>query len=226
VTHGIWGADDKIGDLETVWAGEDETLGKILENNRPPAERRRWKLVRYPEPFPSAWVSKRARQIESRRSLLTNLAFRDLEDEAWFLSTDRPAEARNDSSGVQSLRIELDGEHSVGLDLGPSATRARVIEWNGRSGTVEHDGSCVLVLRRANFPGWMVRINGGPERPVSRVNGGIQGIVLTGRGPSRVETVYRPTHLRESSAVSAASTGAALLVLAALAWRRSGRSDV
>jgi uncharacterized membrane protein YfhO len=101
----------------------------------------------------------------------------------------------------------------------PLATTARVRSWDGRTAVVEHDGSCVLVLRRTYYPGWSYRIDDGPEHPVLKVDGGLHGVPLAGSGTSRVDVRYRPTGLARAATVSMASLGAALLVLATAGWR-------
>jgi hypothetical protein len=117
------------------------------------------------------------------------------------------------------LNYGLGAPRETDIDLGPPATKTKVLEWDGRSATVEHDGSCVLITRRAYYPGWGARINGGPERPVSRVSGGLQGVVLTGDGPSRITFRYHPTRLGGGLAMSTSAVVAALLVVAGSSWR-------
>ncbi len=85
--------------------------------------------------------------------------------------------------------------------------------WDEQTWVVEHDGTCYLVVRRTYYPGWFYRINGGPERPVLKVNGGFQWEPLTGSGTSRVTFGYRPPGQRVGAAISLGSTAAALVVL-------------
>jgi uncharacterized membrane protein YfhO len=66
-------------------------------------------------------------------------------------------------------------------------------------------------MRRTFYPGWSARVDGGPERPVLRVNGGLQGVRLNGAGTHRVVVQYRPTGLRRAAVVSVAATLAALV---------------
>jgi hypothetical protein len=94
-----------------------------------------------------------------------------------------------------------------------------VRSWDGRAAVVEHDGSCVLVLRRTYYPGWSYRVDGGPEHPVLKVDGGLHGIPLAGSGTHRVEVRYRPTGLRRAATISLAALGAAVVVLVAAGWR-------
>ena len=75
---------------------------------------------------------------------------------------------------LASPRYPDPGDIMIGL---PART-ARVRSWDGRTAIVEHDGACYLTLRRAYYPGWSCRVNGGPEQPVFRINGGLQGVLL------------------------------------------------
>jgi hypothetical protein len=69
------------------------------------------------------------------------------------------------------------------------------------------------LARRTYYPGWFYQINDGPERPVLKVNGGLQCVPLTGARTSRVTFGYHPPSLRLGAAVSLGSTAAALVVL-------------
>jgi hypothetical protein len=205
VTHGIWGADDEVGGLEVLAVMSDPALDRVMASVPRLHGRGPWKLVRDREAFPPARVARRVRVAESWGRLYTALSNADLLDEAWFLAED--------------------GEPVL---PGPLVTTARVQRWDGRIAVVEHDGSCVLVLRRTYYPGWSYRIDGGPERPVLKVDGGLHGVPLTGSGISRVEVRNRPTGLARAATVSLAASGAALLVLATAGWRasRGRRRDV
>ncbi len=89
----------------------------------------------------------------------------------------------------------------------------------------------MLILRRTYYPGWTYRIDGGPEHPVYKVDGGLHAVPLEGSGTHRVEVAYRPTGLARAVTISIASLTIALMVLAARAltmWfgrgRRTGRA--
>ena len=90
-------------------------------------------------------------------------------DMAWFLAED----ARS---------------RSPGRAVGP----AGLVGWLGRE--VEHDGPCDLVIARTFDPGWLARINGGPEHRPARRRG------LPGSPPRAA-----PAPHRVSAAVSAAA---------------------
>ena len=83
---------------------------------------------------------------------------------------------------------------------------------------MRHDGACILILQRTYYPGWVSRINAGPERPVLKLNGGLQGIVLTGSGTSQVAMHYRPTGLFRAAVVSLTTLAAATFVLSMAGW--------
>ena len=87
--------------------------------------------------------------------------------------------------------------------------------WDGQTAVVEHDGSCMLVMRRTYYPGWFYRVNGGPELPVLKVNGGLQGAELVGSGTSHVLVRYRPTGIGQSIAITLTALAAAVFVVVA-----------
>jgi hypothetical protein len=244
VSHGIWRIDDDIQGTTLLASGADDSLESILDagQTRPPDERG-WQLVRYDRPFPAAWVAPRARLAADWSILFPALSRDDLADEAWFLLSDRPAEAKKLTAEQEEQQLRgsqfsaaMEQSSSIGsvqafpphdqappppidLDLGPPAHSYRVASYDGRTAVVEHDGSCVLILRRAYYPGWVARIDGGSARPVYRVNGGLQAIVLTGSGTQRIELIYHPTNLQRDLAVSFVALAAALALLAAAPLR-------
>ena len=101
----------------------------------------------------------------------------------------------------------------------PLARAARVRSWDGHTAVVEHDGACILILRRTHYPGWVSSVDGGTEQPVLKVDGGLQGVPLAGVGTSRVALRYRPTGLRSAARVTLAALAAAVLVLGATGLR-------
>lgn len=102
---------------------------------------------------------------------------------------------------------------------------SRVVRWDGRSGEVEHDGPCTLVIARAAYPGWTASVDG-IERPLTSNGWGMQAIELDGSGVSRVTIRFRPTGWTFALATSLLATTTALAVLATgfLAHRR-GRAS-
>jgi hypothetical protein len=128
--------------------------------------------------------------------LYSHLSQADALDEAWFLPEDRPPPFPD-----------------------PGARAAHVKSWDGHTAVVQHDGSCILVLRRTYYPGWVCRINEGPEQPVLKVNGGLQGVPIPGSGNSRVVTHYQPTGLKQAVTVTLTALGTAVLVLSTAGWK-------
>jgi hypothetical protein len=195
VTHGVWGADDDIRGLEVIAVISDPGLDRVvgivprLRGHGP------WKLVRDPGAFPPARVARRVREASDWGPLYSDLSRADHPDEAWFLPGDRPAPLPD-----------------------PLATAARVRSWDGRTAIVEHDGACILILRRTHYPGWVYSVDGGPEQPVLKVDGGLQGVPLAGAGTRRVETGYRPTGLARAVTITTAALAAVVLVLTAQGW--------
>ncbi len=196
VTHGIWGPDDDVRGTEVLEVIADPALDRVMA--RVPSLRARgpWTLVRDPGAFPVARVARQVREADGWGRLYSMLSNGDRPDEAWFLAED----------GAPRLP-------------GPPATSASVRGWDGRTAIVEHDGSCVLILRRTYYPGWSYRIDGGPERPVLKVDGGLHGVPLDGSGTRRVEFAYRPTGLARAARISIAALVLAMLVLGAAAVR-------
>jgi len=198
VTHGVWGSSDSVWGTEILARIADPALDRVIASF--PNFRRSglgpWKLVRVPNAFPPAWVARQVREAPTWGLLFLTLSHDDAQDEAWFLPEDRPPSFP-----------------------GPSARVASVQSWNGRTAIVEHDGSCILILRRIDYPGWVCRVNDGPEQPVLKVNGGLQGVRLVGSGTSRVALRYRPTGLTSAVSVSLAALTAAVLVLGAAGLR-------
>jgi hypothetical protein len=143
--------------------------------------------VRIRNPFPPAWIACRIRKAVDWGQLYTELSRADATDEAWFLNEDLPLPLPD-----------------------PLARTATVKSWNENSAIVEHDGACILILRQAVYPGWVYRIDDGPEQPVLKVDGGLQGVLLTGAGMSRIELNYRPNGLSTALVVTLAAIGTAI----------------
>ncbi len=198
VTHGVWGARDDTTGVEVLDVIPDPALDRVMESVPHLRGRGPWKLVHDPSAFPSAWVANRILAAKSWGELYITLSRNSLKDEAWFL----------DEDGSPVL-------------TGPEARSSRVVGWDGRTATVEHDGSCVLILRRTYYPGWSYRIDGGPERPVLKVNGGLHGVPLGGAGTSRVEVRYRPTGLTRAAMVTLVALALAVVVVTAGGWKAS-----
>jgi hypothetical protein len=192
VSHGVWGSKDNVNGIDVIAEIEDPVLDRILEGTSTP---RRgglgpWKLVRMPDPFPPTWIARGIYKADDWPELSTELSKADVLDTAWFLPEDFP-----------------------GPFSDPVARVVKVESWDGQTAVVSHDGSCILILRRTHYPGWTYQVNDGPEQPVLRVDGGLQGVRLTGAGPSRVVVRYQPTNLVRGKIVSLAATTLAVLVV-------------
>lgn len=189
VTESVWDHPVTFGPEQSETTHDDPALDLLAYRPVGVPARRRWRIVRHGPPYPEARVAIVARVAPDLRSLTEALSRRDDPAEAWFLPGDRPA-------------VE-----------GPRAAQARVTSWDGLTALLNHDGDCDLILTRAHDPGWLARINEGPERPVGQADGGLQAVHLTGAGTSRVTFRYAPRPLWPGVAVSMVAILAAIMVL-------------
>ena len=192
VTHGVWGTDDDVRGTEIEAEIADPSLDQLIASVPVFRGRGPWKLVRNPNVFPPAWVAYHIRQAPSWAVLYSELMRKDVSADAWFLSDDHPPTLPD-----------------------PIAQVARVQSWDSQMAVVEHDGSCILVLRRTYYPGWVYHVDDGPEQPVLKVDGGLQGVRLVGSGTSHVVLHYEPTGLRQATKIALIALATAVLVLAA-----------
>jgi hypothetical protein len=193
VTHAVREAGDNLHlpRGEVIFEGPDPALDRILHESAGRPRRGAWQVIRYPGAFPPAWAATKAVVVADWYELYPKLSVHDAPDEAWYTAEDRPP----------------DGPH-------PRARTARVVRWDGRKAVVEHDGTCDVVVRRPSYPGWVARVDAGPEQPVGRACGGLQAVRLFGPGTSHVTFRYEPTTWRAASRVSLAAIGLAAIVLA------------
>jgi hypothetical protein len=201
VTHAVWDGATEIPGSRSIYRAGDYALDRLAYRPADAPLHRVWQLFRLAQPFPSAHVAHRPVVVRNQRELLERLSSIDALDHATYLPGDFPPA------------------------LGPFAKTAVLKEWNGVQGVVEHDGACDLVLVRTYYPGWTYRVNGGPERPVTRVDGGLQAVRLEGKGPSRVSIRYRPAMLGPACAVSVTALAVAFIVLAAATLRYARIGD-
>jgi len=193
VAYGVWGVHDDIRGTELIAEIVDPALDQVMASliGLRQVGLGPWKLVRNTGAFPEAWVARRIRTAPSWPQLFTALSLSDAPDDAWFLTEDQPS----------LLPI-------------PAAQTAHVQSWDGKTAVVEHDGSCILILRRTYYPGWLSQVDNGSEQSVLKVNGGLQGVRLIGAGTSRVSMRYQPVGLRQAMAVTVTALAVAVLVLA------------
>lgn len=202
VARGVWGSRDALGGLVVEAEIADPALDQIMacvprgvQCGLGP-----WRIARIPGAFPAVWVAPRVRLASSWGQLYTELSQSDARDEAWFLEEDAPPQL-----------------------IAPPAQTSAITSWDGRNGEVVHDGSCVLVIRRTYYPGWIYQVDDGPPRPVLKVDGGLQGVPLDGSGTSRVATSYRPASFQQARRISITALAGAGLVLGWRGWSRLGR---
>ncbi len=147
-----------------------------------------WSIVELAEPFPEARAATKAYTAASLGDLLNRFTREDDLDIAWFLSED-----------------DIAGR--------PEARSARLVFWDGTTATVEHDGTCDLVIARSFDPGWNARINNGLPEPVLHVDGGYQGVRIPGSGTDRVVLEYRPPGWAWFVRISSLAAAAVIVVL-------------
>ncbi|MHB1557247.1 MAG: hypothetical protein ACYC61_07190 [Isosphaeraceae bacterium] len=179
----------------------DPALDRIVYHAANEREERLWSIVRLADPFPEARVTPRARTAPDRAALVEYLARSDDLETAWFLTGD-------------------------GVPARPDSTRARLTSWNGFVATVEHDGPCDLVLARTYDPGWLARIDDGPERPVLRADVGFLAVRLEGSGTHRVRLFYRTPRAALWWSITFCAAALEVLATLELVWRavrRRGR---
>jgi hypothetical protein len=202
VTHSVWEFHDAVYKADMLAVISDPALDRVIETVRGAARGGRgpWVLVRNHDVFPPAWVVRRVHEAPHWGALYTALSHSDQLDVAWFVAEDpHPSLAE------------------------PIAKVARVERWDGQTAILEHDGSCILVMRRTFYPGWVYQVDGGPEQSVFKVNGGLQGALIAGSGNSRVTARYRPNGLAQAATVSLVALSGIALVLCAARFRYSGR---
>jgi hypothetical protein len=202
VTHRIQLGEKVAPGRELAFSVRDPILDRLRDEiPGAPPEGRIWSVLSCPGAFPALRAVTRTHVTAEGGSLgweelFVELSKADCQSEAWYVQGEEPREP-----------------------AGPWGRAARVTAYDGRTAVVDHDGACDLIVRRPHYAGWTYRVDGGPARPVSRVDSGLQAARIDGSGTSRVTFMYEPTGLRRSGLVSAI---AAILAAAtaALAVRR------
>jgi hypothetical protein len=184
----------------TLYEGPDPVLDRVVPNA---VERKsqQWTVVVDRSAFAPARVALRVREAPGPAELVQGIDSSDAIDEVWFLAADRPKEKSTTRASHAGLR-----------------------RWDGETGEVACDGVCDLVVTRTYYPGWTASVNGGPDQPVLRAEGGLQAIRLSGPGVFRVSVHYRPTGLLGSASISMIATSLALGALLVTLIRASRRS--
>ncbi len=181
VTHSVWGSKDPAGEAEVLEVVADPVLDQLLD--RVAGWRTRglgpWKLVRHHDVFPPAWIARSIHEAAGWGELYSTLSLRDERDVAWFIAGDAPPQLP-----------------------APTAQAARLESWDGQTAVVEHDGSCILIIRRTFYPGWYYQVDGGPLEQALKVDGGLTGASIAGSGTSRVTLSYRAAPMVQGARVS------------------------
>ena len=193
LTHGVWGSDDNVSGTHVLETFDDPWLDRLMATI--PVSLRGglgpWSIVQVSGAFPPAWVAQEIHEAKDWGEMFYYLSLADRQNEAWFESGDARPDFPQSTTGS-----------------------AHVKSWNGTMAVVEHDGPCILILRRCYYPGWSYQVDdGSTKRPVFKVNGGLQAVPLLGSGIHRITFQYRPTGLLRAVIISVTALAIALIVL-------------
>jgi hypothetical protein len=191
VTHGVWGSADSIYGTKVLERIDDPSLDQLMTTL--PISRRGglgpWTLVHASGTFPPAWIAQEIHEDQDWKDVFYFLSINDRSNEAWFEPGEAPPSFPELTTGS-----------------------AHVKSWNGTTAVVEHDGPCILILRRAYYPGWSYQLDSASKRPVLKVNCGLQAVPLLGSGTRRITFQYSPTGLPRAAAISLTALASALIV--------------
>jgi hypothetical protein len=187
VTHLVWDMPVNHAEETIIFRGADPALDTLAYTSSTSPPQRSWTVVKVPGVFPSARVARVARIAPDSDTLIEQLSERDRLDEAWFTP-----------------------DHAPPGTTTPRASSAEILQWDGLSGVVKHNGTCHLVITRAYYSGWLAKINDGPEQPVGQADGGLIAVRLAGAGVSRVSLRFLPNGFWACAAVSLASLAIAI----------------
>lgn len=196
VTHLVVDRAVLANDGESVTARSDHALDRLAYRASGIPDDRTWRVVRLSSPFPEARVTTVSRIVPTRPVLIDQMSRSDALDQVFYLPDDAPRD-----------------------DLTPRAAVARLIDWDGQTAIVEHDGGCDLVLARTYNPGWRASVDNRHEVVVHRADGGFQAIRIPGSGRTRVTLRYQPRWLRPALGVSVTAAALVFCVLLGSLWR-------
>jgi hypothetical protein len=203
VTHAIYeGTVPSPRRCKVLYLGPDPALDAIVPSKLDTQFPRLWRVEGYPDIAPEARCARKVRTVADWTVMYPEISKPADLDEVLYIAAEAPPEPP-----------------------GPRARSARVARWDGRSGEVEHDGTCDLVFRRTYVPGWTARLDDGPEFPVVPADGGLQAIRIPGSGVTRVTVRYHPATLTRGLAVSLTALVLACLVIGFSAPVRSRPTD-
>jgi hypothetical protein len=153
-------------------------------------------VVKVPGAFPPALIAREIHKAKNWKAIFLRLSKYDVPDEAWFEPGDEPQGFPESTMGSGEVK-----------------------SWDGEVAIVEHDGPCILILRRTYYPGWFFELDEAPPQLVLKVNYGFQAVPLLGSGTRRIVFHYRPTGLWRAATVSLVAIVAALVVVVVAALR-------
>ena len=192
VTHEVWGSADPIFGTKMFERIVDPSLDRLMGTL--PTSRRGglgpWTTVELAGAFPPLCIAHESYEGRDWKDLFYILSMDDRPNEAWFEPGDAPPSFPELNAGSAHVR-----------------------SWNGTTAVVEHDGPCILILRRAYYPGWSYQLDNASERPVLKVNCGLQAVPLLGSGIRRVTFQYNPTGLARAGAISLLALACAVIVI-------------
>jgi hypothetical protein len=155
----------------------DRALDLLVHRGPTDPVQRVWSMIKLDEPWPEAHVALRARTVAQADQLIDHLVRDNHPDTGWFLAADAVPPRADGSS-------------------------AKLVAWHGTAATVEHRGPCDLVIARTFDPGWLARIDDGPEQSVVPVDGGLQAVRLEGSGVHHITLRYSPLRFTLFAAIS------------------------
>jgi hypothetical protein len=193
VSHVVGRQKQFLGLGKFVGSWQDPALDQIFPRMPSEPANEPWSIVYLGDPMPEARVAAHARTIADRPALVNRLSRADDRDQAWFLAEDR-------------------------IPPRPDARSARLVSWDGTVGTIEHEGTCDLVVTRTFDLGWLARIDDGPEQSVVPVDGGFLAVRVEGSGTHRVTLRYQPQRLAIFATISLVAAASIAGVVVGALW--------